>query len=81
MPWSYCSIASSNATEGRLEMRRPSVHVGDTSAARICRGKVRPTMLVSAPEEEEKGGGQREVAGYFTVRKSAWICCCPAELR
>jgi hypothetical protein len=41
------------------------------SAVRPCGGKVRPTTLASAPEEEEKGEGQREITGYSTAPKSA----------
>jgi hypothetical protein len=57
------SRASCSGWKRRLEMGAASVRVGDTSAARICGGKVRPTTLASAPEGEEKGGGQREISG------------------
>jgi hypothetical protein len=41
------------------------------SAVRPCGGKVRPITLANAPEEEEKGEGQREITGYSTAPKSA----------
>jgi hypothetical protein len=68
------SGASCSGGKRRLEMGAASVRVGNTSAARICGGKVWPTPLASAQEGEEKGGGQREIAGSLTTPKSATTC-------
>jgi hypothetical protein len=68
------SRASCSGGKRRLEMGAASVRVGNPSAARICGGKVRPTTLASAQEGEEKGGGQREIAGCLTTPKSAMTC-------